>query len=118
MQKIFNNNMVELNTLSNNDVERVNINKLKKYHHGETPTFIMTIIVNIKGRVKSVQKKNEHATPTNLPWTNCKTRPKELEPELWSKNDDMDEIEWLPSGKPRFKEVKTRKHKCMRTSKH
>jgi hypothetical protein len=30
----------------------------------------------------------------------------------------MDEIEWLPSGKPRFKEVKTRKHKCMRTSKH
>jgi hypothetical protein len=54
VQKIFNNSTVELSTLSNNDVERVNINKLKKYHHGETPTIIMTVIVNIKGRVKSV----------------------------------------------------------------
>lgn len=52
--------MVELINLSNNDVERVNINKLKKYCDGETPTIVMTVIVNIKGRVKSVRKKNEH----------------------------------------------------------
>ncbi len=93
MQKIFNNNTVELSTLSNKDVERVNINKIKEYHHGETPTIIMTIIVNIEGRVKLVWKKNEHTTPTNLPWTDCKTRPKELELELWNKNDDTNEIE-------------------------
>jgi hypothetical protein len=29
--------MVELSILSNSDVERVNINKLKKYCHGEPP---------------------------------------------------------------------------------
>ncbi len=56
MQKIFNNNMVESSTLNNSDVEKVNINKLKKCHHGETPTIIMTIIVNIRKRVKLVQK--------------------------------------------------------------
>jgi hypothetical protein len=56
MQKIFNNNMVESSTLNNSDVEKVNINKLKKCHHGETPTIIMTIVVNIRRRVKLVQK--------------------------------------------------------------
>jgi hypothetical protein len=57
-------------------VERVNINKLKKYHHNEPPIVIMTIVVNSEGKIKSVQKKNEHTTPTNLPWTDCKTRSK------------------------------------------
>jgi hypothetical protein len=45
---------VELSTLNNNDVERVNINKLKKYQHGETPIIIMTVVVNIKRRIKLV----------------------------------------------------------------
>jgi hypothetical protein len=49
--------MVELSTLNNNDVERVNINKLKKCHHGETPTIIMIIIVNIRKRIKLIPKK-------------------------------------------------------------
>jgi hypothetical protein len=31
VQKVFNNNMVELSTLSNDDMEKVNINKLKEY---------------------------------------------------------------------------------------
>jgi hypothetical protein len=46
--------MVELSTLNNSDVEGVNINKLKKCRHGETPIVIMTIIVNIKIKVKLV----------------------------------------------------------------
>ncbi len=31
VQKVFNNNMVELSTLSNDDMEKININKLKEY---------------------------------------------------------------------------------------
>jgi len=38
----------------------------------------MKTVVNIEGRVKSVRKKNEHTTLTNLPWTDHKTKPKEL----------------------------------------
>lgn len=123
MQKKFNNNMVELSTLNNSDMERVNINKLKKCCHGETPTVIMTIIVNIIIRVKLAQKNNENTKPTNFPWTNSKTKPNEFGPKLSSRNDDTDEIEWLPSDKLKFNEVKprkcnhnSRKHKYMRTS--
>jgi len=101
---------VELSTLNNSDMERINIDKLKKCCHGETLTIIMTIIVNIRRRVKLVQKKNENTKPTNLPLSNHKTKPNKFKLELWSKNDGIDEIEWLPSGKPRFKEVKLRKH--------
>jgi hypothetical protein len=91
-------------------MEKVNINKLKKCRHGETPTIIMTIVVNIRRRAKLVQKKNENTKPTDLPWSNHKTKPNKLRLELWSKSDSTDEIEWLPSGKPRFKEVTPRKH--------
>jgi len=104
--------MVELSTSNNSDMERVNINKLEKCHHGETPTLIMTIVVNIRKRIKLVQNNNENTKLTNLPWTNCKTKPNELRHELWNKNDNIDENEWLPSGKPRFKEVKPRKKNC------
>jgi hypothetical protein len=62
MQKVYSNNTMELNILNNNHVQRVNINKLKKYHHGEPPIVIMTTIVNIEGRIKSVRRKNEHTT--------------------------------------------------------
>ncbi len=51
VQKVYNSNMMELNILSNNDVQRVNINKLKKYHHGEPPIIIMIVVVNIEGRM-------------------------------------------------------------------
>jgi hypothetical protein len=54
MQEMCNNNTVELNNLSNNDVERVNINKLKKYRFSETLTMVMTIVVNIERNVKSI----------------------------------------------------------------
>ncbi len=48
MQKIFDNNIVELSTMGNDDVERVNINKLKEYHHNFLPTNIMVTIVTIE----------------------------------------------------------------------
>ncbi len=54
---------MELSTLNNNDVERVNINKLKKYQHGETPIIIMTVVVNIKRKIKLVWRKNENTKP-------------------------------------------------------
>jgi hypothetical protein len=90
-------------------MERVNISKLKKYHYNETLTIIITIVVNIEGRVKSICRKNECTTPTNLPWTDRKTKPKELVLKLWNINDGTNDIKWLPSGKPRFKEVKPKK---------
>jgi hypothetical protein len=69
----------------------------------------MIVVVNIEGIIKLVQRKNEHTTFTNLPWTNHKTKPKEFEPKLWNTNDNTNEIKWLPSGKLRFKEIKLRK---------
>jgi len=38
----------------------------------------MTIVVNIKKRVKLVQNNNENTKLTNLPWTDHKTKPNEL----------------------------------------
>jgi hypothetical protein len=45
IQKMFANNTVELSTISDEGVERININKLKVYHHN--PPTNVTIIVAI-----------------------------------------------------------------------
>ncbi len=58
---MYNNNIVEFSTLSNNDAERVNINKLKKYYHGEPCIVIMIIVVKIEGNI------NQYEGRTNVP---------------------------------------------------
>jgi hypothetical protein len=45
--------MVELSTLSNNDMEKVNINKLKEYWHNNTLLVIMTNVVVVQKKSKS-----------------------------------------------------------------
>ncbi len=52
MQKVFNNNPVELSTLSNDDKEKVNINKLKDYWHNDTLIIIMTNVIIVQKKSK------------------------------------------------------------------
>ncbi len=73
VQIFFNNNMVKLSTLSNDDREKVNINKLKEYQHNDTPIIIMTNVVTIqkksKSRWDSYRNGNCNAKLKKLPWT-------------------------------------------------
>jgi hypothetical protein len=52
VQKVFNNNTFKLSTLTNDDMEKVNIDKLKEYHHNNTPIIIMTNVVTIQKKSK------------------------------------------------------------------
>lgn len=45
LQKMLNNNIVELFTINNDDMEKININNLKGYCHENTLIVIMTIVV-------------------------------------------------------------------------
>jgi hypothetical protein len=44
IQKMFDNNIVELSTISDEGVERININKLKVYRHNPPTNVIITTI--------------------------------------------------------------------------
>ncbi len=61
IQKMFDNNIVELSTISNEEADRVNINKLKVYHHNNPPTnvIIMVVIVDTRpsGKIKNRYRK-------------------------------------------------------------
>jgi hypothetical protein len=48
VQKTFNNNIVDLTTLGDDEVKRVNINKLKKYHSKSVMANIMATNVYIE----------------------------------------------------------------------
>ncbi len=48
VHNFFNNNIVELTTLSDDEVERVNINKLKEYHYKNVVVDIMAANVHVK----------------------------------------------------------------------
>ncbi len=71
IQKKVNNNIMELSTISNDDIENININKLKGYHHDNTLIVIMTIIiiVNIKHITKPKNKNEHNVKQKNIPWT-------------------------------------------------
>jgi hypothetical protein len=79
IQKMFNNNIVELSTISDEGVETVNNNKLKAYHHNNPPTSVIIAVVTVdtipNGKIKNRHKKknklnfppNLHTKPKNLP---------------------------------------------------
>jgi hypothetical protein len=81
IQKMFNNNIVELSTISDEGEERVNNNKLKAYHHHNPSTSVIITIVTIdtrlNGKIRNRHRKkskpnfppNLYAKPKNLPWT-------------------------------------------------
>jgi hypothetical protein len=53
-----------------------------------------------------------------LPWIDSKPRPNEPSSLLWTNNDYTDEIEWLPSGEPRYKENMLRKCRINSRKRH
>ncbi len=58
---MFDNNTMELSTISNEGAKKVNINKLKVYHHNNAPTNLIIVIVTIDtrpgGKIKNRHKK-------------------------------------------------------------
>jgi hypothetical protein len=65
IQKIFDNNIMELSTISDEGAEKININKLKTYHHNnpQTNVIIMAIIIDTK---YSRKNRNKHERKENL----------------------------------------------------
>jgi hypothetical protein len=104
VQKVFNNNTIKLSTLSNDDMEKVNIKKLKECRHNDTPIIVTTNVVIVQKKSKSRWDSRGNAKHKGLPWTNSKPRPNKPSSLLWTSNDYIDEIKWLPSGEPRFEE--------------
>jgi hypothetical protein len=68
IQKMFNNNIMESSTISNDDIENININKLKEYHHDNTLIVVMIIIiiVNIKHINKPKNRNENNFKPKNM----------------------------------------------------
>jgi hypothetical protein len=50
IQKMFDNNTMELSTISDDEVKRVNINKLKTYHHDNPPIDVIITVITIGTR--------------------------------------------------------------------
>jgi hypothetical protein len=65
IQKMFDNNIMELLTISDEGVERVNINKLKAYHHDNPPTNVIIVVVIVDTRPNG-KIKNRHTRITKL----------------------------------------------------
>jgi len=88
---------MELSTISDEGAKRININKLKTYHHNNPPTNIIITVVTIDTRYSGEirikhRKKNKlnfapnlHTKPNHLPWI----EPKPIK--TFNEND----IEWI-----------------------
>jgi hypothetical protein len=91
VQKKFNNNTVELSTLSNDDMEKVNITKLKEYRHNDTLVVVLINVINVQKKSKSKwdshHNANHNAKLKGLPWTDSKPKPNEPNSLLWTNND-------------------------------
>jgi hypothetical protein len=60
----------------------------------------MTNVVIVQKKSKLKCDFHCNAKPKGLPWTDSKPRPNEPSSLLWTNNDCIDEIKWLPSGEP------------------
>ncbi len=80
MHKTFNNNIVELTTLGDDEVERVNIKKIKEYHSKNMVVNIMVANVHVircpsryhRSRTSTIVPKKIFrlvTKPEELPWT-------------------------------------------------
>jgi hypothetical protein len=98
VHNFFNNNIVELTTFSDDEVERVNINKLKKYHSKSVVVDITMANVYVKrypnryhqNKSSTIEPKNSSnlvPKPRKLPWTN--SIPKIIDYEyFWIEEDE------------------------------
>jgi hypothetical protein len=67
IQKMFANNTMELSTISDEGVKRININKLKVYHHNP-PTNVIIIVVIVDTRPNSkIGGRHRKKTKPNFP---------------------------------------------------
>jgi len=73
VHKTFNNNIVELTSLGDDEVEKVNINKLKKYNSKSVVVDVMVANVYI-GRYLNQYRQNKY--PTTKPKNSSKLVPK------------------------------------------
>ncbi len=82
--KTFDNNVIELTTLNDDEVERVNINKLKEYHSKSVITSIIANNVYVEKYPNKYHQNKPQFTrpklslqlvfqPRRLPWINSKT---------------------------------------------
>jgi hypothetical protein len=71
----------------------------------------MTNVIIVRKKSKSRWDFYHNAKPKGLPWTDSKPRPNKPSSFLCTNNDYTDEIKWLLSGEPRFKEKMPRKCK-------
>jgi hypothetical protein len=62
---MFDNNTMELSTISDERAKRINFNKLKAYHHNNPPTNVIITVVTIDTR-PSGKIRNRHRKKTNL----------------------------------------------------
>jgi len=85
IQIFFDNNIMELSTISDEGVERININKLKAYHHENPPTDVIVVVIvdiRLNGKIRNTHRKknkpnfppNLYTKPKNLPWIDRKPR--------------------------------------------
>jgi hypothetical protein len=63
----------------------------------------MTNVVIVQKKSKLKWDFHRNAKPKGLPWINSKPKPNETIGLLWTSNDCINEIEWLPSGEPRLR---------------
>jgi hypothetical protein len=107
VHKVFNNNTIELTTLGDDEVERVNINKLKEYHFKSVIANVMVANVYVEryfnryhhGKTSIAELKNSSklvSKPRRLPWID--SIPKIVD----------DEYFWAKEEKSRRNEGKTR----------
>jgi len=102
MCKTFNNNIVKLTTLGDDEVEKVNINKLKEYHFKNVVANIMVVNVHVEkypskyhwGRTSTAVLKNLFRLvpkPRRLPWTD--SIPKIVDDEyFWKRKKDQEVV--------------------------
>jgi hypothetical protein len=84
---MFDSNIVELPTISDEGVDRININKLKICHHNNPPTNVIITVVTVDGRPNGtiINRHRKKTKPKDIRWTNPKPR----------KTLNEDDIEWI-----------------------
>jgi hypothetical protein len=97
VRKTFSNNIIKLTILGDDDVEKININKLRIYHYKNVAADIMVANVHVErypsryhpGRTSIIISKNLSRLvpkPRRLPWTN--SIPKIIDDEyFWTKKE-------------------------------
>jgi hypothetical protein len=101
---------VQLTSIDDGEMERVNFNKFKRYHHVNTPITIMIIVIIIYIKHKSKVRNRyprECVKPNNLPWSNSQS--KKLPWTIYKPKVQINgETKWIKDEKSKFHQEKLR----------